>query len=176
MNSARTRHRHVVLPAVVTAALVAWVVLGHAARARAEAVAADFMSRLHEAQQRFHARGGGFASALDSLTTACPSGEGGAWLEVAALQRLRGAGYEVMVRSRDGSTVIGSDCHGRPTVADYYAAVQPGDVREPAQRAFAITGAGRIFVFVDGIAPIEPDMAPGGLATPLEDLATFRIP
>jgi hypothetical protein len=61
-------------------------------------------------------------------------------------------------------------------VDDYYVGVQPAGGRVAAQRAYGSTGAGRIFVFVDGIAPTETDMVPGGLATPLEDMAAFRIP
>ena len=37
-------------------------------------------------------------------------------------------------------------------------------------------GARRVYVFVDGVAPREADMAPGGLATPLEAMPSFRIP
>jgi hypothetical protein len=67
------------------------------------------------------------------------------------------------------------DCHGRPLSSDYYAALSPSD-GTVGQQAFAITGTGRIFVFFDGIAPVERDMTADGLATPIEALDTFKIP
>jgi hypothetical protein len=39
-----------------------------------------------------------------------------------------------------------------------------------------MTGTGRIFVFFDGVAPLESDMRPEGLATPLESVPAFKIP
>ena len=39
-----------------------------------------------------------------------------------------------------------------------------------------MTATGRIYVFFDGVAPLERDMAAGGLATPLESVPTFKIP
>ena len=164
-----------VLPAGLAAALVAWVVLGHAARVRAEAVGAIAVSRLHASQLAFRDASGGFAATLDSLTSPCPSGEG-PWLDAVTLRRLAEAGYELVLRAHEGARVHGSDCQGRPLVDDYYVGVQPAGGRVAPQRAYGSTGAGRVFVFVDGIAPTESDMAPGGLATPLEDMATFRIP
>jgi hypothetical protein len=61
-------------------------------------------------------------------------------------------------------------------VSDYYASAEPGSSRPPAHQAFAVTSAGRVFVFFDGIAPRERDMAPGGTATPLEQVPALKIP
>lgn len=164
-----------VLPVALAAMLVAWVILGHVARIRAEAVGVAAVSTLHESQLAFRGASGGFAATLDSLTAPCPSGEG-PWLDAATLGRLAEAGYQLVLRAREGARGHGSDCYGRPLVDDYYVGVQPAGGRVIPQRAYGSSANGRVFVFVDGIAPTERDMAPGGLATPLEDMVTFRIP
>jgi hypothetical protein len=165
----------VALPIVITAGLIGWAVWGHVARIRAEAVGADFVEKVHDAQLAFHTSTGGFASHLDSLTARCPAG-GGPWLDGATVERLEQAGYRVTLRSRQGARTVGSDCRERALVDDYYVGVAPNDARRAALRAYGSNGTGRVFVFVDGIAPLEADMAPGGLAIPLEEMPTFRIP
>jgi hypothetical protein len=84
--------------------------------------------------------------------------------------------YEVKVRAAEGATPLPPDCHGRPTTSDYYASAVPTSAAAAGQQAFAMTATGRIFVFFDGIAPLERDMTPSGLATPLESVPTFKIP
>jgi type II secretory pathway pseudopilin PulG len=127
------------------------------------------------AQIAFRAAGGagGFATDLASLQTPCagqPPNEPPAPATDAVI------GYVITLRIARGSTPVGVDCHGRPTSSDYYAAVAPRPGRTDGRRAFAMTSAGHVFVFVDGIAPTELDMAPGGLAIPREALDTFKIP
>ena len=164
-----------VLPIAVVIAAVGWVIAGHVARARAQAAATGFLMRLHESQQAFEKMAGGFASELESLTRVCPSGRG-PWMDTATLDSLRGAGYVVQLRPWAGARVLGPDCHGRALVNDYYVGLEPASGRAAGQRAYGSNGTGRVYVFVDGIAPREADMAPGGLATPLEEMPTFRIP
>lgn len=161
-------------PLAIVVIAIGWVIAGHVERARAQDAASRFLAQLQQSQAAFRAAAGGFAATLDSLTTACAAG--GPWLEAADLERLDRAGYVLRLRARTGAQTGPPDCHGRATVDDYHAAVQPASARTAPQRAFATTAAGRIFVFVDGIAPAEPDMARGGLATALEHMATFRIP
>ena len=162
-------------PIVLAAGLIGWVVAGHVARLRVEAIGVGFVTELHDAQFAFRAAAGGFASHLDSLTARCPDG-GGPWLGAATLDRLAEAGYRVTLRSREGARTLGSDCHGRPFVEDYYVGLEPGGSRQAALRAYGSNSARRVYVFVDGVAPREADMEPGGLATPLEAMPTFRIP
>jgi hypothetical protein len=164
-----------ILPLAVIVAAVGWVVWGHVARVRAQAVATGFVTRLHESQQAFRTTAGGFASELDSLTRPCPAGRG-PWLEPAAIDSLTRAGYVVVLRPRAGASVLGSDCHGRAVVNDYYVGVAPASPRAAGQHAYGSTSDGRVYVFVDGVAPNEADMSAGGLATPLEEMPTFRIP
>ena len=174
MNSGAMTIR-LALPLVLAAGLIGWVVSGHVARVRAEAVGVGFVAELHDAQFAFRTAAGGFASHLDSLTARCPHG-GGPWLDAATLERLAEAGYRVTLRPREGARTLGSDCHRRPVVEDYYVGVEPDGAREAALRAYGSNGARRVYVFVDGVAPREADMAPGGLATPLEAMPSFRIP
>jgi hypothetical protein len=163
------------LPLAIVVVAVGWVIAGHVERVRAQNMATSFLARLHQSQAAFRAAAGGFAASVGSLTEACPGG-GGPWLDAAELDGLDDAGYEVRLRARAGARTVGPDCHGQPLADDYYVAVQPVSARASGLHAYGSTGDRRIYVFVDGVAPAERDMAPGGLATPLEDLATFRIP
>jgi hypothetical protein len=87
------------------------------------------------------------------------------------------AGYEVTIRPAASAESRGVDCHGRPTASDYYAAAQPRSPEILAKQAFGTTASGgQIFVFFDGVAPLETDMGPDGLATPLEAVESFKIP
>lgn len=70
---------------------------------------------------------------------------------------------------------MGTDCHGRATSSDFYAAVAPRSALDGRQ-AMAMLSWGRIYVFFDGIAPLESDMGPRGLAVPLDRLESFKIP
>ena len=164
-----------VFPLAVVVAAVGWVIAGHVARVRAHAAATGFLTRLNESQQSFKTVASGFASELDSLTRACPSGQG-PWLDAKVVETLKHAGYLVRLRPRAGAAFLGPDCHGRALVNDYYVAVEPASSRDVGQYAYSSGGAGRVYVFVDGVAPREADMAPGGLATPLEAMPSFRIP
>jgi hypothetical protein len=146
-------------------------------REQAEAAAAGFLGKLRTAQEAFRATGGGgYASELVSLISPCV-GQTAPPLRPEDVSGVAAAGYEVTIRPAAVSESSGVDCHGRPTASDYYAAVQPRSPEILAQEAFGTTAsAGRIFVFFDGVAPLEPDMGPGGLATPLDDVDSFKIP
>jgi hypothetical protein len=39
-----------------------------------------------------------------------------------------------------------------------------------------MTATGNIYVFFDGVAPLERDMTATGLATPVESVPAFKIP
>ncbi len=166
----------VILPLVGIALAVAVPLARHAQKVRAEHTAAEFLAHVRAAQQRFREehQSAGYASALASLTTACPGSGGAAMGQPTAT--LIDAGYHVRLRPADGAVTVGDDCHGRPLASDYYVAAEPISAETPAQQAFAVTAAGRVFVFFDGIAPRERDMAAGGLATPLDRLDVFTIP
>ena len=159
---------------IVVATLIPFV--RHAQQTRAESAASAFLGRVHAGQQAFRVSHGnaGYASALDSLTMPCRGGNEVPIRasDVAALER---AAYDAILRPAQLAVSAAKDCHGRPLVSDYYAAVSPRSVQSPGRQAFAVTATGRIFVFFDGIAPLERDMA-GGLATPLDALDTFKIP
>lgn len=147
----------------------------YAQKQAAEATAAGVLGVIHQAQERFHAAAGGYATDLASLTTACP-GQHAATLTPAVVEEARGAAYEIALRASQAASARGTDCHGRPVTSDFYAAVRPASAGSAGQRAFAVTASGRIFLFYDGVPPREEDMAAGGLATPLEAADTFTIP
>lgn len=156
---------------------VALPLVRHGQKVRAESEAAAFLERVHAAQEAFRAGRptGGYASALESLIEPCPGGRAAGPLRD-AVASLTAAGYEPRVRTADGGAARGPDCHGRATFSDYYASAQPRSSEIAGQQAFAEMSSGRIFVFFDGVAPVERDMAAGGLATPLDARDQFRIP
>jgi hypothetical protein len=163
------------LPLLGTLIVTALPLIRYAQKTRAETRAAAVLGRVAEAQQRFRLASTGFASTLASLTTPCglPSG---ALLDVQALSDLTDAGYRLLLRPAQRANVIGRDCHGVETVSDYYAAVLPDAPTAAGQQAFAVTSKGRIYLFYDGLPPVEGDMEAGGLATALDAADRFKIP
>ncbi len=138
---------------------------------RAEDLAVERIQQVYEAQRAFRARGGrgGYATSVESLTTACPEGER------AVLDRWAVGGYVLTVRAAASARPAGTDCHGRPTAGDFYAAARPAGPFA-GRLAPAVTSRGRVFVFFDGVPPAEDDMRFGGLAVSLDALAGFKIP
>jgi hypothetical protein len=150
--------------------------VGYARKTAAERDAADALGGVHAAQEAFRNAGGrgGYASQVDSLATPC---EGAApSLPPALVREVAAIRYRLVVRPAVDASPAGVDCHGRPVVSDYYAAVHPDGADAPGQRAFAARADGRIYLFYDGVPPAERDMGEGGLATPLDAAAEFRIP
>jgi type II secretory pathway pseudopilin PulG len=162
------------MAALGAAALPLWQ---YSRKVQAEAAGEAFLRQLADAQLEFRrGHAAHFATALESLTTPCP-GAPGAPLDAGAVRGVGERGFVVLLRPVAGASEGAPDCHGRPTVTDYYVALQPASADAAPRQAYALTGrSGRIFVFFDGLAPLERDMAPGGLATPLDELGTFKIP
>ena len=163
-------------PLILALGIAAIPVAQHVEARRAEAWGEAFLVRLLNAQREFQRRSGaGFAATLEALTAACPGAS--ATLDAGEVDRVSNHGFHIVLRPADGSRTAAADCNGRPTTIDFYVALEPASADSAPRRAYASTGSGgRIFVFFDGLAPAERDMAPGGLATPLEVLGTFRIP
>jgi hypothetical protein len=140
----------------------------------AEQAAADTLATIVDAQRTFRKTGGrgGFATDVNSLQRPCP---GETAPVIAGALTATEHGYVLLLRAANGSTPVGTDCHGRPTASDFYAAVHPADVWAGRQ-ALATTWWGRSYVFFDGVAPLESDMGGSGLAVPLDTLSTFKIP
>jgi hypothetical protein len=149
----------------------------YAQTVRAETAGQAFLRQLADAQLEFRRRHGDrFATALESLTTPC-TGEPVALLDVEILRDIGRRGFVVSLRPAAGAAEGVLDCHGRRTATDYYAAVQPASADAAPHQAYALTGlSGRVYVFFDGLAPLERDMAAGGLARPLDQIGAFKIP
>jgi hypothetical protein len=165
------------VPLVAALGVAAIPLWQYGQRLQAEAAGEAFLRQFAEAQLAFRrAHPPNFATALESLTMAC-AGEPGTALDPGAVRTIRARGFDLVVRPAQGAAEGTADCHGRPTAADYYAALQPSSSEAAPRQAYGLTGlSGRVFVFFDGLAPLENDMAPGGLATPLDTLSAFRIP
>ncbi len=149
-------------------------VLTYARMKRAEHAARDTLIAVGEAQRVFRRAGGrgGYATDFASLTTPCP---GESQPVLTENVRSPGNGYVFVLRAARESRTASTDCHGRTTATDFYAAARPAD-ETAGRQAFALTAWGRVYAFFDGIAPLETDMATGGLAVPADALDTFKIP
>jgi hypothetical protein len=158
--------------------VVAIPVIEHERRRRAEEAAAVVLLEVARAQSAFRASGGGlgYASDLESLLTSCSSAPRAALTAQIGTQDIHASSYSFSVRAAEGSRVVGTDCHGRPAVSDYYAAAAPRINGVDGRRAFAMRSSARVFVFFDGIPPRESDMGPFGLAVALNTLDRFKIP
>lgn len=173
---------HWLIPLAGTLIVAAFPLVSHLRLVAREARAEQRLSELWGAQEGFRGAGGGggFATAMASLTTPCPPAVSGIAGPGTSGPGPPGpgsdgvTGYVMTLRAARDSQPMALDCHGRPTSSDYYAAATPGP--SAGRRAFAMTSNGRVFLFFDGIAPTEADMAPGGLATPRETLDTLKIP
>lgn len=147
--------------------------LRYTMRDRDERVAIDVVRQLTEAQRTFRARAEGYATDLDSLTIGC---EGVApALRPDALSRLEAAGYMLQLRAAVDASFTAAHCDGRRLASDYYVAAVPASASAPARQGIAARSDGRLFLFHDGIAPSEADIATG-LPTPVEERDAFKIP
>ena len=148
----------------------------YAQKTAAEARAVERLRQLHEAQRHFRTMsGGGFAIDLTSLITPCP-GHNTSVLASEVATDLSRIGYRLELRAAERATPVSRDCHGREAMSDYYAAVLPETPMTAGQQAFAVTSRGRVYLFYDGLPPLERDMRPGGLAIPHDAAGTFKIP
>lgn len=129
--------------------------------------AAQVLSAVVEAQRAFRDDGGRgrYATALDTLATPCTEAPADDGADAFALD-----GYVITVRARAGAATGAPDCHGRPTADDFVASAAPRRPGLDGLRALSVSADGRIFAFFDGVPPAERDMAPGGLAMPLDRL------
>jgi hypothetical protein len=164
----------VALGAAGAAGAISVQVLAYARIRQAEAGAAETLAAIADAQRVFQKTGGrsGFATDLESLTHPCP-GDTSAALSNAP--DIAAGDYRLVLRPARRAAMVGTDCHDRATADDFYAAVRPAHAWA-GRHAMAVTSIGRIYVFFDGIAPLEGDMEFRGLAIPLDAVGTFRIP
>lgn len=108
---------------------------------------------------------GGYASRLTVLGT--PPGPGEAAFVSESLgssDAPRWSGYTVLLRAARASSPGPSDCVGRPTVTDWYAAAIPQDLGRTGSRSFATTTENILWQLDAATAPQEPFGPP---ATPL---------
>ena len=165
-----------VLPLLGTLAAASIPLITFAQKSRAEASAVDLLHRLDRAQQAFRlATGAGYASSLRSIVTGCPVAAAAGQQPTEVLSEFDGP-YRLSLRAATSARVVGTDCHGQPIVSEYYASAEPAWTDPRGQKAFAMLSGSGVWVFFDGVAPLEADMGPGGLATRLEALDSFRIP
>ena len=138
---------------------------------RAEDAMVATMTAIAQAQRAFRSGGGrgGYATSLESLTQSCPHGSP-PLLSVASNDR-----YTVTMRAARDARPVGVDCHGRPTANDYYVAARPAEAFA-GRVAFAATSRGRVFMFFDGIPPVEDEMTSRGLAVASDSMPPFKIP
>jgi len=163
-----------ILVPVVGACVAAGLPLArYAEKQRHEAVAVSALRSIHDAQQRFKAALGGYATDLGTLASGCPGNVDAVAADI--LDDLADAGYVLELRAAADAAITGEDCQGRQTASDYYLSARPRTAREAAANAYAGRADGQVFVFVDGVPPRESDMA-SGLAMTVDAMTSFRIP
>ena len=163
-----------ILVPIIGICVVAGLPLGrYAQKGRDEAVAVQTLRQIQQAQERFRAVVGSYATDAVSLAAGCPGVD--ASLPADLLTNLDGAGYVLQLRAAADATTVGHDCHGHPTATDYYLAASPLTAQETADKAFAGRADGQLYLFVDGIPPSESDLA-SGLAIRLDEWDSFKIP
>jgi hypothetical protein len=162
--------------AIVGTLVAAAFPAGHYAWTMArERAAISRLEAIVGAQQAFRERGGhgGYAASLESLTTPCPGAS--AVLDARSSDgEIHDGGYRLTMRPARGASAGPADCHGRSTTTDFLAFAMPIRAGIDGTRSMTTGAAGRVFLFHDAVAPAEADMAPGGLAVPLD--APLRIP
>lgn len=164
----------IALAVIGTVAAVSIQVQAQLRMREAEQVAAATLTALVDAQRAFRKAGGrgGYATDLRSLTEPCPNQP---TASASSLPPFASYDYQMVVRAAERASLVGTDCHGRQTASDFYASLQPAH-GWAGRQAVAATSWGRIYVFFDGLPPLERDMEAGGLAVPLDTLDTFKIP
>ena len=163
----------ILLPVIGTCVAAAIPLARYAEKQRDEAVAVNALRQIQDAQERVRDAAGAYATVLATLVEGCQGGA--AALPATVLGELTAAGYVLHLRAAVDAAPGGTDCAGHPLASDYYVAASPATAGEAAEKAFAGRANGRLFVFVDGIAPSEADIA-SGLATPLDEINSFKIP
>jgi type II secretory pathway pseudopilin PulG len=162
------------IPVLGIAAAVALPLVRHVQKQQRESRAVDALEAVRAAQERFRTAAGGYATGVESLVAGCAAA--GPALDAGWLARLDHIGYGLQLRAAEGAATFDEpDCQGRPIAADYYVAAAPIDAAQPAQEAFAARAQSGVYLFYDGLAPREADID-SGLATPLEQQGTFKIP
>jgi Tfp pilus assembly protein PilE len=159
-------------PIVGVCLAIAQPLARYAEKQRHEAAVISSMQQLQQAQHRFTAAAGGYATDVATLAAGCP---GASPVPPAVFKALYDAGYGLELRPSSDSAAAGLDCHGRVMATNYYVAAAPQTTRETADKAFAGRADGQLFFFVDGVPPGESDMT-SGLAIPIDALKSFRIP
>jgi hypothetical protein len=164
------------LPIVGALLAASWPLVEHVQTRQREQTAIAMLEALAAAQHTFRLQGGGdgFATSLASLTEPCPGADRRVFDATPVDGVLIASGYRVTLRARRGASAGRIDCHGRPTAGDFVASATPRRAGIDGTRSMSVMAAGRVYVFVDPVAPAEADMTPGGLAVPLD--APVRIP
>lgn len=128
-----------------------------------ETAAVASVRAINSAQASYSATsGGGYAVALATLGTACPSStQGFISSDLASDPALKG-GYRVELQAASGASAGPNDCNGTPTRGGFYTTAVPLAPGISGHKAFASNSAGAIFFDFSGVAPSEASMAPGG--------------
>jgi hypothetical protein len=176
----------IVIAALGLVAAVSYPLVNRQIRMGRENAAIEWLLAVGEAQERFRATHGGYAATLQSLVEPCPDDTPGAagTSSIPSTPRPLGSpgtpgtpgpigtlstpGYETALRPAQDAGDGPIDCHGRVSSTNFYVSARPVVMSRDGFRGMAMTSAGRIFVFLDGVPPAEREMGPGGMATPLE--------
>lgn len=128
-----------------------------------ETTAVASMRAINSAQASYSASaGGGYAVALATLGTACPSSSQSFISADLASDPSLKAGYRVELQAATGAAAGPTDCNGTPTREGFYTTAVPLAPGISGHKGFASNSAGAIFFDFSGVAPTEAAIAPGG--------------
>jgi prepilin-type N-terminal cleavage/methylation domain-containing protein len=124
-----------------------------------EASAIGSMRAINSGQATYSASaaGGGYATTLAILGTACGAvGEGFVSPDLGAAVNGVKSGYTVAVAAGTGAVAGPNDCNAKPSQTTYYASAVPVTLGTTGGRSFATNQASTIYVLSGAVAPLDP--------------------
>jgi type IV pilus assembly protein PilA len=150
---------------VAVIAILAAIALPAVMRARISANEASAVAAIRTVVAAEHSyassAGGGYASSLTRLGTACPQAAPFISDDLVTDPSIKG-GYRIRVQAASGATASPLDCNGEATVSGFYVTATPLSLGYDGHRGFASNAGGAIFYDSTGAAPVEAQMVPGG--------------
>ena len=111
---------------------------------------------------------GGYASLLTVLVQPCPNSSIGFISPDLSSDPAVKSGYVITLAVGAPGVPAVADCNGTATTTAFYASAVPQSLGVSGGRSFATTPNGTIFFLVGSTSPTEPQMVPGGPATPIQ--------
>jgi type IV pilus assembly protein PilA len=135
-----------------------------------EAAAIGALRAINSAETNYasSAGRGGYAFQLAVLVLPCPNSTIGFISPDLSTDPSLKSGYQIALQVGAPGVPSTSDCNGTGTTTAFYASAVPTSLGVSGGRAFATTPNGTIYFNIGSTPPTEPQMVPGGAATPIQ--------